>query len=276
MTYATIMVNLALDQPNAPRLQVAAELAERFGSRVIGIAASEYSPPLYYTSGEQAQQMLDQGVASIRQRLEGLRAEFVDKLQARCRQIEWRGSIEMPARYIVREARAADLVICGGCAEGVLIDPFVQADPADLVLQIGRPMLAVPAAATRVDLGCVLVAWKDNLEARRAIVDALPLLRQAVHVTIAEIAETDDDRPAALEGVNDVVSWLSHHGIVASSVVPEDSGAVEAQLDRVACRIGAGVVVAGAYGHSRFREWVLGGVTRHLLMQSDRCVLLSR
>ena len=77
---------------------------------------------------------------------------------------------------------------------------------------------------------------------------------------------------------NDVVTWLSHHGIVASALVPEESSAWDTAvaLDRIASSVGAGVVVAGAYGHSRLREWVLGGVTQHLATDSTRCVLLSR
>ena len=61
MTYKTVMVGLALGQPNDARLEVAAQLAERFGARVIGIAAAEFSPPLYFTEGEPAQRLIDQG-----------------------------------------------------------------------------------------------------------------------------------------------------------------------------------------------------------------------
>jgi nucleotide-binding universal stress UspA family protein len=63
--------------------------------------------------------------------------------------------------------------------------------------------------------------------------------------------------------------------VSASEVVPEDGGDVIAQLDAIAANVGAGVVVAGAYGHSRFRELILGGVTQHLITQSTRCVVLS-
>ena len=61
MTYATVMVSLALDRSNEARLEIAGQLAERFGARVIGVTAAEFSPPLYFTDGEQAQKVLDQG-----------------------------------------------------------------------------------------------------------------------------------------------------------------------------------------------------------------------
>jgi nucleotide-binding universal stress UspA family protein len=120
----------------------------------------------------------------------------------------------------------------------------------------------------------VLVAWKDAKEARRAVLDALPILATAKDVTVAEIPEEGSARADALSHVEDVAGWLRGHGIVASVVVSEPTADVPGQLDRIAANAGAGVVIAGAYGHSRLREWALGGVTRHL-MTSSRCVVLS-
>jgi nucleotide-binding universal stress UspA family protein len=134
----------------------------------------------------------------------------------------------------------------------------------------------LPAEVCRIDLSSVLVAWKDNPEARRAIVDALPLLRQASHVTVAEIVEEEGSRADALAGVHDVVDWLSRHHIHAVGEVPEPAGNVAQQIDSVAHQVGAGIVIAGAYGHSRFREWILGGVTQHLIEQTARCAFLAR
>jgi nucleotide-binding universal stress UspA family protein len=81
-----------------------------------------------------------------------------------------------------------------------------------------------------------------------------------------------------LNRTQDVVTWLSYHDIAASPLVQEESSTREAAtaLDGIASSVGAGVLVAGAYGHSRLREWVLGGVTQHLATESTRCVLLSR
>jgi nucleotide-binding universal stress UspA family protein len=81
---------------------------------------------------------------------------------------------------------------------------------------------------------------------------------------------------AALSGIRDIAVWLSRHGVVVSEQVPAEKGNAAEQIERIASGIGAGVVVAGAYGHSRLREWVFGGVTRRLLNPSDRCSLLSR
>lgn len=276
MSYATVMVCLALDQPNEARLEAACGIAERFEAGVVGIAASQFSPPLYFTSGEQAQNLIDQGQAALKSRMAELEAQFFGVAGKRARSVEWRSAIDFPVRYLLQQARCADIIVSGGHSDA-FSDPFVRASPRDLVMQAGRPLLVVPDTVTWLDLRSMLVAWKDTPEARRAIVDSLPLLRKAEDVTIAEIVETDDSRPDAISRARDVVAWLSRHGIVARELVPEknsDRGAA-AQFDRIAADVGAGVIVAGAYGHSRFRELVLGGMTQHLITQTARCVLLS-
>ncbi len=275
MKYATVMVGMALGQPNESRLEIAAQLAERFGARVIGVAAAEFTPPLYFTEGEPAQRLIDQGWAAVKNRLAALEGEFRAAMHNRAAELEWRCAEDFPTRYVVRQARACDIIVVGEAARGALADPFVQVNPSDLVMQTGRPLLVVPESCNWLDLRSVLVAWKDTAEARRAVSDALPLLGQAKEVTVAEIVEDEVDRPAALSRVGDVVAWLSRHGVRASQLVPEQRGDAATQLERIASEVGAGVVIAGAYGHSRLSEWILGGVTRRLINPSNRCSMLS-
>jgi len=274
MTYATVMVSLALDESNEARLEAANQIAERFDSGIVGIAAAQFSPPVYFTSGEQAQNLIDQGQALIKKRMSELGVQFREATKNRAKYVEWRCAIDFPARYILQEARCADIIVSGG-QSNAFSDPFALASPKDLVMQAGRPLLIAPDNVSWLDLRSVLMAWKDTPEARRAIAYSLPMLRKAKEVTVAEIVEAGDNRSAAVSRVRDVVAWLSRHGVSASEVVPEDGGDVIAQLDAIAANVGAGVVVAGAYGHSRFRELILGGMTQHLMTQSSRCVLLS-
>jgi nucleotide-binding universal stress UspA family protein len=269
------MVSLALGQPNDARLEVAAQLAERFGARVIGIAAAEFSPPLYFTEGEPAQRLIDQGWTAVKNRLKDLEGEFRAAMQNRAIETEWRCGEDFPTRFVVRQARACDILVAREAARGGLADPFMQVNPSDLVMQVGRPLLVVPETCNWLDLRSVLVAWKDTAESRRAVSDALPLLGQVKEVTIAEIVEDEAGRSAALSRVGDVAAWLSRHGVSASPLVPEQRGDAAVQLERIASEVGAGVIVAGAYGHSRLSEWILGGVTRQLIKPSDRCSLLS-
>lgn len=276
MSYATVMVSLALDQPNEARLEAACQIAERFDAGVVGIAASQFSPSPYFSLGEQAQNLIDQCQAALKSRMAELEAQFLGATKKRAKSVEWRSANDFPARYLLQQARCADIIVSGGHSDA-FSDPFVRVSPKDLVMQAGRPLLVVPDTATWLDLRSVLVAWKDTAEARRAIADSLPVLRKAKDVTIAEIVETDDSPPAAFSRLRDVVAWLSRHGIVARELAPENSHDRDAaaQLDGIAADVGAGVIVAGAYGHSRFRELVLGGMTQHLITQTARCVLLS-
>jgi nucleotide-binding universal stress UspA family protein len=276
MTYATVMVSLALDRSNDACLEITGQLAERFKACVIGITAGEFSPPLYFTAGELAQQVIDRGHAAVRNRIAEVEAQFRAAMQNRAAALEWRCAEDFPTRFIVRQARAADIIVAGANGNDALADPFTQASLSDLLMQTGRPLLVVPDAGDWLDLRSVLIGWKDTPECRRAVADALPILRQAKDVIVAEIVEDEADRSAVLSGVADLVAWLLRHGVVASQRVQDECGNAGAQLDRIASELGAGVVVAGAYGHSRFREWVFGGVTKRLLTPSGRCSLLSR
>jgi len=275
MTLASVMVSLGLDQPNDARLELAGQLAEQFEAAVIGIAAAQFSP-LYFTDGDMAERLIEQGEAAIKKRLAELEAEFRQALRNRsCKSVEWRSALDFPTRHAVQEARSADIIVTGGQAPA-LSDAFTVASPKDLVMQAGRPVLLVSDNEKWLDLRTVLVAWRDTPGARRAISDALPLLRKAKNVVIAEIPEDNDERGAAEAHVADVAAFLSRHGIVATTRVPETRGrGVTAELDEIAQELAAGLIVAGAYGRQRFRELVLGGVTEHLVTQSSRCVLLS-
>jgi nucleotide-binding universal stress UspA family protein len=274
MTYATVMVSLALDQSNDACLEIAGQLVKRFGAYAIGTAAGEFRPPLYFADG-QAQEVFVEGHETLRNRIAEVEAQFRAAMQNRATAVEWRCAEDFPTRFVVQQARAADIIVVGEGGRDVLADPFTQANPGDLLMQTGRPLLVVPDGADWLDLRCVLVAWKDTPECRRAVADALPILREAKDVIIAGIVEDESDRASVSSGAADLVAWLSRHGVVACKRVPAELGDAASQLDSIALEVGAGLVIAGAYGHSRFREWAFGGVTKGLVNPSSRCSLLS-
>ena len=276
MDYKTVMVGLALDRPNDACLRVAGDIAERFGARIIGVAASDIRPPMYFADGDFAQKLLDQEAAAIRRDdCRSSKRSFALRSRSVPTAVEWRSARSLPVPYMLQQARAADILVIGARPE-TLVDPCAAPDPSDLVMQAGRPLIVVPSTVEWLDLRSVLVAWKDVREARRAVFDALPILAAAKEVTIVEIPEQDGRHAEALSHVGDVAAWLRGHGIAANTVVPEKAGSVTGQLENIAANVGAGAVIAGAYGHSRFREWVLSGVTRHLATESRRCAFLSR
>ncbi|MGP0088854.1 MAG: universal stress protein [Xanthobacteraceae bacterium] len=275
MTYCTLMVHLELDRSNDARLQIAGELAEQFDATLIGIAAAEAFRGPYFADGAFAQGVIEQDQADINRRFREVEARFRGALQKRAAKLEWRSAVGLPTDYVVRQARAADLVITGCDRDRVFPDTLRELSPSDLVLQAGRPIFMVPPEAEGLALDKVLVAWKDTREARRAVWDAVPLLRKAKEVRIVENVEIDDHRSAAQNRLDDVAAWLARKGIHASVMVSVAAGDAAARLEVIASEIGAGLTVAGAYGHTRLGERVFGGVTRDLFARSSRCALLA-
>jgi nucleotide-binding universal stress UspA family protein len=273
MTYATLMVHLELGRSNTGLLRVAGDLAARFEARVIGVAACQ-PMPMYYADGYSGD-MIEQDRVEMAREIKAAEDEFRRALHGAVTEIEWRSTVAfgLVADYLAAEARAADLVLTG-VAHGDMFDASRAVDTGDLVMQVGRPVLIVPLVAEALKLEHVLVAWKDTREARRAVVDALPFLKRVARVTVAAIASADDIATDRTK-LEDVARWLKWHGVVASCVASPPTGDDATALYALAQDQGADLIVAGAYGHSRLREWVLGGVTRDLLLSKDRYALVS-
>ena len=274
MTYATLMVHLELGRSNAQLLQLAGELAERCHAGVLGIAAC---PPVQIVGGEGyfSTESFEQDRTELAKEMKEAEAQFREALQSRAAALDWRSTTDYASLsdYLAHEARGADLVITG-IASGDLFDASRALNTSDLVMQAGRPVLLVPTVVDRLKLERVVVGWKDTRETRRAISDALPLLKVATEVTIVEIA-SEEGMAAAREHLGDVVGWLKRHGVESTPMVAPSSRDDATELYAIAREKGADVIVAGAYGHSRLREWALGGVTRDLLLRADRCTLVS-
>jgi nucleotide-binding universal stress UspA family protein len=144
-----------------------------------------------------------------------------------------------------------------------------------LALGVGRPVLVVPRYGTFERLGeRVLIAWNGSREATRAVHDAIPILKRAITVTVLSIDPEVDSPPRTPSA--DITLHLARHGIAAeaASTSSVDFGVGNALLSRAA-DLGADLIVMGAYGHSRMREMVLSGATRHLLQNMTVPVLMS-
>jgi nucleotide-binding universal stress UspA family protein len=178
-----------------------------------------------------------------------------------------------PDAFIATQARAADLVVVGRGGSGDASDPLLGVSPSDVVMTVGRPVLVVPPGMARLSAQRVVIAWKDSRESRRAVADALPLLRRATEVSVVEALEGEESRESAERRVRDVAAWLDAHSIPASAQVLTGRGGAAAELETASQ--GVDLIVAGAYGHSRLGEWIFGGVTRHLLKNSACPVFLS-
>ena len=275
MTCATLMVHLEVGSSNARVLQVAGDLADRFKASVVGIAAAQ-PMQIVYADGYLSGDMIEDDLEEKAKEIAAAETEFRAAFQGRPNGLEWRSRVALIplSDYLAREARCADLLITSVDHNKSVFDASRHVEMGDLVMQIGRPLLIVPKSAARIVFERMLVGWKDTRETRRAIVDALPLLKMATFVAVAEIA-AESGMADAHKHLDDVVGWLKRQGIVAQAIVSPSGGEDSTRLGELAREYKADLIVAGAYGHNRLREWMLGGVTRDLLMCADRWSLVS-
>ena len=270
MTYPTLMAHLELGHSNAGLLRIAGELADQFEAGVIGIAACQPMRNLYsnfgdyYISGDIVQQERDE----IEKEIKVAEAELRSALEGRSTVMF--GSL---CDYLACQARTADLIVTV-VDSGDLVDASRRVSTAELVMHAGRPVLIVPRTVEARRLDRVVIGWKDTREARRAALDALPLLKKARHVAVVQIA-AGEDLASARAGLDDVLGWLKRRGVEAEAIAAPSTGDDAARLKEIADKQKADLIVAGAYGHTRLREWVLGGMTRDLLLCADRCALVS-
>jgi len=275
VTYSTLMACLRLGGANADILSVTGDLAERFKSSVLGVATRQPSQSMF-TGAPAPEALIEQEEAAFRAQAVGLETEFREALKARALGLDWRAQITVGplAEYIADQSRGADLVIARGEPGGVLSDPAHYLDLGDLLMRVGRPLLVCPQGVNHLKLDRVIVAWKDSPESRRATSDAMPFLEAAGEVILVSL-EPEAQWAASRIRLDEVIAWLSGHGVAARAIVAEMVDDEARTLRRIARSEGAELVVAGAFGRGRLREWAFGGVTSDLLAQADPFTLLS-
>jgi nucleotide-binding universal stress UspA family protein len=274
--YKTILVHYDNGKGAPVRLDIGIELAAAFGAHLACLYALKYEP--MPSAAMEAREILLQ--AQARQREESLQAARRGYEECLRRNgfetAEWRASGADALDAVTLHARYADLVVIGqkspDWSSGVDQD-FERSVP----IAVGRPVLVVPYAFERRPVGKrVLVAWNASREAARAVNDALPLLRRASHVDVVAFepgksAGAHGDEPGA-----DIGLYLARHGVkVTVSRVDAPDLDVGNQLLSRAFDLSSDLIVMGAWGHSRLRELVLGGVTRTLLESMTVPVLMA-
>ncbi len=270
LDYASIMVAVDLEDGSRDRVKLAAHLADAFGARLVGIAAERPDYGLFATDpGAGGPFVLPVLHENCLERMRQAEALFAEAAAGRSRRA-WRSDIADPLVFLLAQSMAADLVVIGRKGRDNPAERFALA-PADVVMQCGRPVLIAPPGVSYCEASRVAIGWKNTREARRAVADAMPFLRRASRVVVCHVA--DGSGPDEGEGL---VRALEARGIVACAARTEGDGAdtAEALVD-LACEHAAGLLVTGAYGHSRLSEWAFGGVTRDLLRGSPVCCLMS-
>ncbi len=274
MSYQTIMVHLQLGHSNEAVLHAAKQIAKGCHAAVIGIVVGQQTQ-MIYGKGYALIDFFDREQAHLEEKVAAEEAIFRAAFKGHAHPVKWQSLITMEPMvdFIVAQACNADLIITGIAPTDFYEGPN-SVHAGEIVMQSGRPVLAVPVSGKPFKLDHMLIGWKDTREARRVIVDAIPLLKLAKEITVLQIT-AEDDEAATIKRLNDVVVWLKSHGIVANPLVSIAEDADSIQFLSIAKKQQADIVITGAYGHSRFREWVLGGVTNELLQGAHYTSFLS-
>lgn len=271
----SIVVHVDASAASRRRLQLAATLGRLYEAEVTAIYATaslgaEY-PYIYVVGSPEA-------VALVREvdeaNLASAKAAF-DAVAAGNDRLRWAAPTTNPLRTMSHQGRYADLLILGqrdpdNPPQACLPRDFVES----VLVDSGRPALVVPYVGVPDAFGKVaLVAWKNTRESARALSAALPFLRRCEHVHVVSWDEGDgSEREAPL----DIERYLCRHDVGIRmhrrDAAPESIG--DALLSLVA-DTSADLLVMGCYGHSRAREWVLGGATRVVLQSMTVPVLMA-
>ena len=287
MTYKTVLLHIDDSAGRAARIDAAASIAQACGGHLTGVALTGVSRLLYQNQPDlDADPNLSLHLNFLRERatraLDGfeqqVRAAGVASFEQRVLDDEAAGGISLLARY-------ADLVVISQYNAKDKSPSVMRDFPAYVLLHSGRPVLIVPYApplpllAPPAAARNVLISWNASKEASRAVSAALPLLQRAgqVHVAIFDAqvhAAEHGEQPGA-----ELTHYLARHGVEARLHLLDGGGVRRGDIGEAllshAADLSADLLVMGAYGHSRLRETILGGVTRTILQSMTIPVLMA-
>jgi nucleotide-binding universal stress UspA family protein len=266
----TILVHIEGDEGQPARLAAAFDLARACQGHLVCLSVMPYAA---YALGDPAMGAFP--VTTLIDAVEARRREERVAVETRLRQEgiswEWQAADGDSCDRLVEHARLADVVVMSA-------GPFSRTGAmklgvtGDVAVRAPAPVLAVPETAIGFNVsGPALLCWDGGQEAAKAMRSAIPLLRLASEVTVLTVAEKDSPFSARSAAV-----FLSRHGISVDVLERDGGGAsVEQVIRSVATERGASLIVQGAYGHSRMREMLFGGVTRGLLADAPMPILLG-
>lgn len=278
MGYKTILVNCDTSPTTEKRIELASEIAQKNEAHLVGLfVRANVVLPAYMEAGIGPDLIVLQEKRGKEQSA-AAKAIFERVAQRMGGSYEWRDTGGDVYDQTSMQARYSDLVVMGQF-NPELDDPDIIPDLAETVMMdSGRPVLVLPYIGVKGKVmgGHVLVGWNVSREASRAVVDSLPFLKAASAVTVLAVNPKSGARGHGEQPGADVAQFLARHGVkvTASYTVADDIDAGDALLSRAA-DVNADMMVLGAYGHSRLREMVIGGVTRKVLGTMTVPVLFS-
>lgn len=280
MTYKTILVHVDGSRHANRRIAIAAKLAALYDAHLVGVALTGlpeffYNPMMLDPVDPALEPLLKvprERAAAALANFEGIARQFhAGSLETRLEENESARGISLQARY-------CDLVVLGQFdpddPESSTRDDFAET----VMLESAVPVLMIPFASAVAGTGQrALVSWDAGKEAVRAVHYALPMLQRAAQVDVAVF--DPETLPASSRAVpdKDILEWLGRHGVAAKVRRQQTAGDIDIgkALLSLAADLGSDLLVMGCYGHTRFREVLLGGVTREILRSMTLPVLMA-
>jgi nucleotide-binding universal stress UspA family protein len=271
-----IMVRLDGSAADDVRLAAVNDIAETFDSHIIALLLN-VMPLLVPVESDPVSPVhvvdLQRHAREAGDKLEKVLAQRLARLQKPVEIRRFDVFSDTMADIAAREARAADTFV-GLRPNGVPQEPehLVEA----VLFGSGRHLFLVPdRKPEKVNFNHILLAWNGSRESARALAEALPYLHKAATVSVVVVVDEHEAEETAILG-KDAVNHLKHHGINAVlHRVKDRKGDVAATLIAEADRRKADLIVMGGYGHSRLREWLLGGATYTLMHEAPVPLLVA-
>ncbi|MEI6200868.1 MAG: universal stress protein [Enhydrobacter sp.] len=277
MTFKTVLVHCDAGKTTPKCLAVAAEVAQKFDARLVALhARAPFEMPTFYEESFSMGPLVEAHEERVKADQAVSRGYFDTAMKGKALTSEWRESDGRADDVLVVNARYADLVVVGQNSPD---DPFTTPDnlPEAVAMAGGRPTLVVPHSGAGKPIGKnVMLCWNASRESARAASDAMPFLKAAQKVIVLVVEPRTTDAGHGAEPGADVATWLAKQGVkvtVQREIAPDaDVGSVI--LSRAADH-DVDLIVMGVYGHSRLREWAMGGASRAMLAAMTVPVLMS-
>lgn len=278
MSFKTLLVHVDASHQAATRIAVAAQLAIAHEAHLIGAAMTGISRIVFEDNAllppdPVLLHHVDNLRSHARQALE--RFETIAH-QAGVSSVESRLIDDDPANGMTIQTRYADLAVLGQFDPDDTVPGLMSDFPASVMMQSAHPVLIVPFATRSVHpFSRVMVAWDAGMSASRAVTAALPLLQRATQVDVVVFnASGQDDRHGDAPG-SDLALYLARHGVVVNVINRRTNMDIGNALLSLCADQGSDLLVMGGYGHTRFREILLGGATRTVLDSMTLPVLMA-
>lgn len=274
-----ILVPLQFTASDTAALDAAAALATAHDARVAVLAAVNYPAPIASEWGMAASMVsqadFDRVLESVRGAGEAAR-QHLERAGAKCELRVVETLLNWPEEAAAMHARHADIAVLAGL-DPVSANPRFTAAFSALLLYTGRPVLVVPPMAKlAVPPQRVVLAWQPRREPSRAIHDALPLLARNAHVDVLVLDPDVGEFAHGQQPGADIAAHLARHGLEVDVVsLPREGRSTGQAIVDHAVQQRADLVVMGGYGHSRWRQQVLGGTTRTVLEKAAMPVLFA-